>query len=276
MTRSLDPYGAIDRQRRPEGYVGHLEARGRTPAQTRLRRRFLRFARIRGGQRVLEIGSGTGIVTRDAARLVGPRGQVVGVDPSCVMTRAARRLARRAGFGPSLVHAVGDGARLRFAADRFDRVFAVTVLLHVRDSAAILREMVRLTRPGGIVAVQDQDFGALALDHPDRVLTERIMDGVVSRMYPDPFSGRTIYGRLVRLGLRDVRLAVDVFQDTKLEPYTRAMLSRRAENAVRLGITGRRAAARWLADIERLAATGQFAFTLNYYAARGVKPLRTN
>lgn len=272
MTRSLDPYGAIDRQGQPEGYVGHLEARGRTPAQTRLRRRFLRFARIRRGQCVLEIGSGTGIVTRDAARLVGSRGQVVGVDPSQIMTRAARCLARRAGFGPRLVHAVGDGARLRFPPDRFDCVFAVTVLLHVRNSEAILREMVHVTRAGGMVAVQDQDFGTLALDHPDRDLTQRIMDGVVSRMYPDPFSGRTLYGRLVRLGLRDVRLAVEVFQDTKLEPYTHAMLSRRAENAVKLGIAAPRAAARWLAAVERLAAIGQFAFTLNYYAARGVKP----
>jgi cyclopropane fatty-acyl-phospholipid synthase-like methyltransferase len=67
VTRSLDPYGAIDRQRQPHGYVEHLEARGRTPAQRRLRRRFLRFAQIGRGQRVLEIGSGTGIITRDAA-----------------------------------------------------------------------------------------------------------------------------------------------------------------------------------------------------------------
>ena len=239
------------------------------PAQTHLRRRFLRFARIHGGRRVLEIGAGTGIVTRDAARLVGPRGQVVGVDPSLVMTRAARRLARRAGFGPSLVHAVGHGARLRFPPDC---VFAITVLLHVQNSEAILREMVRVTRAGGMVAVQDQDFGALALDHPDRGLTQRIMDGVLSRMYPDPFSGPTLYGRLVRLGLRDVRLAVEIFQDMKLESYTHAMLSRRAENAVKLGIAAPRAAARWLGAIERLAAIGQFAFTLNYYAARGVKP----
>ena len=69
-----------------------------------------------------------------------------------------------------------------------------------------------------------------------------------------------------------VRLAVDVFQDTTLEPYTHAMLRRRAQNAVRLGLASPPAAARWLADIERCAASGQFAFTLNYYAARGVKP----
>ena len=111
MKRSLDPYGAIDRQRQPDGYVEHLEARGRTPSQTRLRRRFLRFAQLRRGQRVLEVGSGTGIVSRDAAALLGPRGQVIAVDPSRVMTRAARRLARAGGFGSRLVHTVGDGVR---------------------------------------------------------------------------------------------------------------------------------------------------------------------
>ena len=272
MTRALDPYGAIDRQRQPHGYVEHLEARGRTPAQRRLRRRFLRFARIGRGQRVLEIGSGTGIITRDAAALLGPHGVIIGVDPSRVMTQAARRLARAGGFGSRLVHAVGDGARLRFATDSFDRVFAVTVLLHVANSSAILREMVRVARPGGLIAAQDQDFGSLTLDHPDRALTKRIMDGVVGRMYPDPLSGRTIFGRLVRLGLTRVRLYVDVFQDTKLEPYTHAMLRRRAENAIRLGLASPRAAAGWIGDVERLAARGQFAFTLNYYAGRGMKP----
>jgi ubiquinone/menaquinone biosynthesis C-methylase UbiE len=268
----FDPYSAIDRQRQPQSYVENLERRGLTPAHGRLRRRFLRFAKVGRGQRVLEIGSGSGIVARDAAALVGPRGQVIGVDPSRVMTGAARRIALPLGLGGRLVHEVGNGARLRFAAGRFDRVFAVTVLLHVQDSDAILREMLRVTRPGGILAVQDQDFGALTLDHPDRALTARIMNGVVARMYPDPWSGRTLFGRLARLGLEQVRLFVDVFQDTTLEPYTQAMLMRRAKNAVRFGLTSAGAAARWMAAIERLAASGQFAFTLNYFAARGTKP----
>ena len=272
LSSKIDPYRAIDRQRQPHSYVEHLEERGRTPAQAGLRRRFLRFARLGRGQRVLEVGAGTGIVTRDAAALVGPRGRVMGVDPSRVMTAAARRIARRLGRGGRPVHEVGDGARLRFAAGRFDRVFAVTVLLHVPDSEAILREMLRVTRPGGLLAVQDQDFGSLTLDHPDRALTARIMDGVVARMYPDPWSGRTLFGRLVRLGLGRVRLFVDVYEDTTLEPYTHAMLTRRALNAVRLGLASAGAAARWMAAIARLAASGQFASTLNYYAARGVKP----
>ena len=89
MKRGLDPYSAIDRQRQPGRYVAHLEKRGSTPVQGRLRRRFLRFANVARGHQVLEVGSGTGIVARDAAALVGPRGRVIGVDPSRVMTEAA-------------------------------------------------------------------------------------------------------------------------------------------------------------------------------------------
>jgi hypothetical protein len=112
----------------------------------------------------------------------------------------------------------------------------------------------------------------LTLDHPDRALTKRIMDGRGRPHVPRSAIGTHDIRQAGAAGLRQVRLAVDVFQDTKLEPYTHAMLRRRAENAIRLGLASPRAAAGWIAAIERLAARGQFAFTLNYYAARGMKP----
>jgi len=51
------------------------------------------------------------------------------------------------------------------------------------------------------------------------------------------------------------------------------MLERRADNAVRFGLSSRRAASRWLETIERLAAEGRFVMTLNYYGAAGIKPV---
>lgn len=267
-----DPFRAIDRQPDPGQYVKSLEARGRTLSQTRLRRRFLKFARIKRGWRVLEVGSGTGVVCRDLARLVGPRGRVVGVDPSRVLARAARRLAREYGLENQVRFEVGDGARLKFAGGSFDGALAVTVLLHVPNAEAILSEMIRVTRPGGIVGVQDQDFGTLALDHPDRALTGRILDGVARKVYADPWSGRTLFGTLRRLGLKQVRLTTDVYQDTRLEAWTWLMLERRAESAARLGIVGTRQAQAWLQAIEARAHAGSFVFTLNFYGVAGVKP----
>ena len=273
MPAHADPYRAIDRQPDPEQYVTFLEARGSTPSQVRLRRRFLRLCGIRPGWRVLEIGSGTGVLSRDVAVLVGRRGRVVGVDPSRVFVSAARRLAREHGLDGRIDFHVGDGARLRVPDNRFDCALAVTVLLHVLDAGAIVDELARVTKPGGVVGVQDQDMGSLVLDHPDRVLTRRILDGVAARTIVDPWSGRALVGRLVAAGLTRVRLTTDVFQDTTLTPFTRSMLERRAENAVRFRLASARAAARWLETIERLAAERRFVMTLNFYGAAGIKPV---
>jgi ubiquinone/menaquinone biosynthesis C-methylase UbiE len=267
-----DPWRAIDRQPRPERYGRMMEARGRSPSQARLRRRFLRFCRIAPGWRVVEVGSGSGVVARDVAALVGPRGRVTGIDRSRVLLAAARRRAREERLDRRLDFRLGDASALPLRTGRFDCALAVTVLLHVARPDAMLRELVRVTRPGGVVALQDQDFGTQVLDHPDRELTRRIFDGVTARLYPDPFSGRTLVRRLVELGLERVRLLADVYQARRLDPFTHDLLERRATAAVEFGLVGARRAARWLAEIERADAAGHFVFTFNYYGAAGTRP----
>jgi SAM-dependent methyltransferase len=232
----------------------------------------LRFARIARGARVLEVGSGTGVVYRDIARLVGPAGRVVGVDTSRTLVGAAGRLARRHGFGRGLVFRVADGARLPFRRGRFDATLAVTVFLHVEAPVAVLAEMIRVTRPGGMIGVQDQDFGSVVLAHPDRELTRAILDGVSASIYPEPYSGRRLPGLLCAAGLRRVRLQTAVYQDITLEPYTQTFLQRRAENAVKLDIVDAAGAQQWLHGFTALARAGGFVMTMNYYGATGVKP----
>jgi ubiquinone/menaquinone biosynthesis C-methylase UbiE len=267
-----DPWRAIDRQPRPERYVRMMESRGSTPTQARLRRRFLRFCRIAPGWRVVEVGSGSGVVARDLAMLVGPRGHVTGLDRSRVVLAAARRRAREERLDRRLEFRLGDATALPFRTGRFDCALAVTVLLHVARPQAMLRELVRVTRPGGVVGLQDQDFGTQVLDHPDRELTRRIFEGVTARLYREPFSGRTLVRRLVELGLERVRLLADVYQVRRLDPFTHSLLERRATTAVEFGLVGARRAAGWLAAIERADAAGHFVFTFNYYGAAGLKP----
>jgi SAM-dependent methyltransferase len=189
-----------------------------------------------------------------------------------VLVRAARRLAREQGLDGRIAFRVGTGARLGFPANRFDGALAVTVLLHVHQPGAIVRELARVTRPGGVVGIQDQDLGSMVLDHPDQALTRRILEGAGARVVVNPWSGRALVGRLVEAGLTKVRLATDVFQDTTLTESTHSTLTRRAETAVRFGAVRARAATGWLAAIERLAAGGRFVFTINFYGAAGIKP----
>jgi len=144
--------------------------------------------------------------------------------------------------------------------------------LHVADPLRVVREMARVTRSGGHVGVQDQDFGVVAVTHPDRELTDRIMHGVAAHIYAEPHSGRRLPGLLRSVGLEGVRLLTDVYQDTTLEPWTKTFLERRAERAVGFGIVNERTAARWLDGFTELVAQGAFVLTLNYYGAVGTKP----
>jgi SAM-dependent methyltransferase len=161
---------------------------------------------------------------------------------------------------------------LPFRATRFDVALAVTVILHVTDPLAVVREMARVTRPGGRVGLQDQDFGLVGAAHPDQELTERILRGVAKRLYAEPHSGRRLPALLREAGLDDVRLLTDVYQDTTLEPFSKAFLERRAENAVRFGLVGPRKAQEWLDGFTELVARGGFVLTMNYFGAVGVKP----
>ena len=272
MTPHVDPYRDVDAQAQPAQFIASLEARGRTRTQARLRRRFLKFAGVRPGAHVLEVGCGTGVVLRDLAVLAGARGRVVGVDVSRTLATAARDLCGDVSGRAPITIRTADGARLPFRAARFDAALAITVVLHVADPAALVREMVRVTKRGGVVGLQDQDFGTIAVTHPERDLTDRIMRGVAARMYEEPYSGRRLFGLLRAAGLEDVKLLTDAYQDTDMEPYTKAFLERRAENALRFGIVDEPTAERWLDGFNAIVAAGSFVMTMNYYGAVGTKP----
>ena len=267
-----DPYRDIDAQPDTDQFIASLEARGRTPSQRRLRQRFLRFIPIRSGQHVLEVGCGTGVVLRDIAALVGSRGRALGVDQSRSLVAAARRLTSRDAHRGRLAVRWAAGEQLPFRRPQFDVALAVTVILHVQDPSRVVKEMARVTRPGGHVAVQDQDFGTVAVAHPDRTLTDQIMGGVAARMYEEPYSGRRLPGLLRSVGLERVRLLTDVYQDTTLTPYTKTFLERRAERAVTWGIVEAAVAQRWLDGFTALVTAGGFVMTMNYYGAVGQKP----
>ena len=243
-----DPWRDVDGQANVDEMAAGLEARGRTATQARLRRRFLRFARVAPGERVLEVGCGTGVVVRDLIALVGRRGEVVGVDSSRRILRKARALCRESARGRRLTLRAADGAQLPFAAGRFDAALAITVILHVADPLRVVREMARVTRPGGRVGLQDQDFGAVAVTHPERELTDHILHGVATHIYPEPQSGR------------------------RLEPWTKTFLERRAERAIRFGLVDAATAQRWLDGFTALVAQGAFVLTINYYGAVGARP----
>lgn len=104
-------------------------------------------AYIQPGQRVLDVGCGTGILAREIASRVGSVGRVVGIDPSPGMLAVAKQLA------PTVEWREGVAESLPFPEQSFDAVVSQFALMFFTDRRQALREMLRVLAPGGRLAV---------------------------------------------------------------------------------------------------------------------------
>ena len=146
----------------PGGYVlGHAEAElNRLATQAALidpiTRGFFRAAGIAEGMRVLDVGSGAGHTAMLLAEIVGPSGEVVGVDRALVAVQTAERRVAAAGLGNvSFRH--GDPSQMRLDGG-FDAVAGRYVLMFVPAAADMLRGLLRHLRPGGRIVFHEPDW----------------------------------------------------------------------------------------------------------------------
>ncbi|GGQ87138.1 class I SAM-dependent methyltransferase [Couchioplanes azureus] len=113
---------------------------------------------LTSGARLLDVGCGPGTLTADLATHITP-GRITALEPTGAALGLARAEIARRGLS-TVDFAVGDVHDLAFPDATFDVVHAHQVLQHVGDPVRALREMRRVTRPGGIVAVRDSDYAA--------------------------------------------------------------------------------------------------------------------
>lgn len=159
--------------------------------------------RLTSGQRLLDVGCGPGTITLDLASRVAP-GEVVGIDSSEDVVAEARRAAEDAGSGVRFE--VGDIYGLDFEDDAFDVVHAHQVLQHLTDPVAALRELRRVLRPGGVLAVRDSDYGAFtwapASPSLDRWL--ELYHDVTRRNGADADAGRSLLAWVRAAGFTEI------------------------------------------------------------------------
>ena len=108
-------------------------------------------AHVRPGQRILDLGSGTGYPALLAAQAVGPRGNVVGLDLADAMLDVARRKAKALGL-TNIRFQAGDVSTLPFDAGSFDAVISRFCLMFLPDVPKAAAEIARVLKPGGYLA----------------------------------------------------------------------------------------------------------------------------
>jgi ubiquinone/menaquinone biosynthesis C-methylase UbiE len=168
-------------------------------------------AELLPGDRVLDLGCGSGTHFAWLAAIVGPEGQITGHDPDQENLDIATSRARGQTWEGQVTLRHGALFPLPYDDANFDAVWCAGSLQYVADPVAALREMVRVVRPGGKVAVQDVEMHSMLLGPmPDELLIALKDclprgDTGTEEGFVDWFTGHKLRGYLHRAGLREVR-----------------------------------------------------------------------
>lgn len=220
---------------------------------------------LRTGERVLDVGSGNGILASELLSDVGRTGKVVGVDPAEPMIEMSRQ------FCPEAVFLQGDAVALPVDSGEFDAVTASQVLCFVADVDAALAEMFRVLRPGGRLVILDTDWDTLLWNCNDQALLQRVV-AELTRPYTSAHLPRTLSRQLQGVGF-DVtdRRAYPVVNWGLDEPSYSAQIAAflsAESNDPEVQALG----SAWTAELSGVAARGEYLFSLNRYIFCARKP----
>ncbi len=172
------------------------------------------FARdvIAADSKILDVGCGPASITAGLARWAS-RGHVTGIETGeQILAKAAETLSDEGVSNVELK--LASVYELPFEDDAFDVTYAHQVLQHLSQPVAALKQMARVTRPGGFVAVRDADYSTMRgwpyQDIHNRWLA--IYDQVCRRNNAEPNAGHHLFGWCRAAGLDDVKMSASVWQ----------------------------------------------------------------
>ena len=214
-----------------ERLVDILEMRAADPRQYAMLHAYLSEVEFPQAAQVLEIGCGTGAVSRTLAQWPGVA-HVIGVDPSPVFVAKARMLAD--GIA-NLAFEEGDGRSLSFDAKSFDVVVVHTTLSHVPQPERLLAEACRVLRPSGWLAVFDGDYATITVATGQRDPLEACIDAVRTQFIHDPWIVRRLPQLIRASGFEAMPLRSHGYVEAPEGAYMLTLVDRGAETLLHEG-----------------------------------------
>ena len=168
---------------------------------TTIRERLYRQADLHTASRILEVGSGTGIITEDLTSRF--KGQVFGldIDPDAIVFAHEH--------DTQSLYLIGDGGQLPFPENSFDVTVCHFLLLWVFEPGAILSEMARVTKPKGwVMALAEPDYGG-RIDYPETLIEiGELQAQSLAAQGSDPMIGRKLRALFTHAGFKDIKVGV--------------------------------------------------------------------
>lgn len=248
-----------------ERIIARLESRAKDEIFSKLFDRYVPALDLPPSAQVLEIGCGTGAMMRSLARRDDFSGKATGVDQSPAFIEAAKQFALDENLGERIDFHVGDAHSLDFPSATFDAVIAHTLISHVTDPAAVIREMARVVRPGGIVAIFDGDYASLTYAFPDHEFGHQMDVALANATFNNPLVMRELPRMLPELGLNISAAWGEAVFEIGNGSYFRSFAETYAPAVVKAGMLSAEKVDAWLkAQLESMA-KGTFFASCTYY-----------
>lgn len=251
-----------------ERLAGILELRAADLQQQAMLRAYVSDVEFPREARVLEVGCGTGAVTRTLARWTSVT-KVVGVDPSPLFVSKAREL------GIGLINVsfeVADGRSLPFEDKTFDVVVYHSTLCHVPGPERALAEGLRVLRPGGWVAIFDGDYATTTVAAGDFDPLQTCADAAIAGLVHDRWLVRRLPMLVRSAGFEVVRVRSHGYIETSAPSYMLTLIDRGADFLVSSRRIGAECAATLKAEARRRAQAHEFFGQIAYFSLIGRRP----
>lgn len=250
--------------------ANRVDALYRTPDVVAQRAAVLAQLQIKPGERVLDIGSGPGLLAQSIAELVGPQGSVLGVDVSASMVAiAAARCHEQAWVRFQEAHA----AQLPCDDESVDLVVCTQVLEYVPDVDLALAELKRVLRPGGRFLLMDTDWESCVWASSDDTRMREVIE-VWDSHCAHPKLPRTLKRWLSARGLRvdAIDIVPIINHSFNRATYSVGMIDVIAQFVRRSARLPETTVMAWADDLKSFETRPGYFFSLNRYVFSGVRP----
>lgn len=251
-----------------ERLAGVLEMRGADPQQRQMRQTFLADVSFPTNAHVLEVGCGTGVLTRALARWPNVD-EVVGVDVATSLLTKARELAVDL---PNIAFREADGRSLPFEDACFDVVVFDSTLTHVPGPELALDEAFRVLRPLGSMAAFDGDYATATVALDDHDPLQACVDAMMANSVNDRWLGRRLPSLVRAANFESVRFRGHGFVETSEAEYMMTIVDRGADILSTTGVIGSETAAALKGEARRRAESGMFFGHIAYMSLTARKP----
>jgi ubiquinone/menaquinone biosynthesis C-methylase UbiE len=216
-------------------------------------RELLLRAGIQRGMSVVDLGCGTGMVTQLLAELVGPTGEVIGVDYSAAQVEQARELLPADFTNVRFIEASATNTGL--PREAFDLVYCRFLLIHLTQPEAALREMHELLKPEGIIACEDGDLTSAGSEPPSKLQEFSNLFGALGPKWGVDYTlGRRLFHMVLRANFSQAEITMNqpVFSQGENKRLLELSVAEAGPSFVQAGLLTNEELTEMLAEMRRL------------------------